>query len=67
MLNYFVCPCIFDVVFVSNPKEITQLIESGFLDVKNETIAHFTFVAKRILCFIMSVILDLIFLRPVVI
>ena len=32
MLNYFLCPCIFDVVFVSNPKEISQLIESGFLD-----------------------------------
>ena len=33
MLNYFVCPCIFDVVFVSNPKEIDELIESGFLEV----------------------------------
>ena len=32
MLNYFVCPCISDVGFVSNPKEITQLIESSFLD-----------------------------------
>ena len=33
MLNYFVCPCIFDIVFVSNPKEIDELIESGFLEV----------------------------------
>ena len=33
MVNYFVCPCMFDVFFESNHKEITQLIESGFLRV----------------------------------
>ena len=32
MINDSVCPCIYDVVLVSNPKEIIQLIERGFLD-----------------------------------
>lgn len=32
-MNYFVCQCILDVVLTSNSKEITDLIESGFLNV----------------------------------
>ena len=33
MVNYFVCPCIFDVVLASTPKEIDDLIKSNFLNV----------------------------------
>ena len=33
MVNYFVCPCIFDIFLVSNPKEINELVKSNFLDV----------------------------------
>ena len=33
MVNYFVCPCIFDIFLVSNPKEINELVKSNFLEV----------------------------------
>ena len=33
MVNYFVCPCLLDIVFASNCKEIDELIKSGFLKV----------------------------------
>ena len=33
MVNYFVCPCIFDVVLISTHKEIDDLIKSNFLNV----------------------------------
>ena len=33
MINYFVCPCIFDLVLVSTSKEIDDLIKSKFFDV----------------------------------
>ena len=33
MVNYFVGQCIFDVVLISTPKEIDDLIKSNFLNV----------------------------------
>ena len=33
MVNYFVCPCIFDLFLISTPKEIDDLIKSKFLNV----------------------------------
>ena len=33
MVNYFACPCIFDVVLISTHEEIDDLIKRNFLHV----------------------------------